>query len=72
MSHKVIRAKTGEDKSGKAFYSTIGRYMETSKGPMVKLDVVPLGWDGWGYVSDPLPPKDKAPAADTDFDDIPL
>lgn len=54
-NHKEIRAKTGEDQNGKAFYKTIGRYMETKKGPMIKLDTMPLAWDGWAYVSDPLP-----------------
>jgi hypothetical protein len=62
MSHKEIRAKTGEDKDGKPFYKTIGRYMETKKGPMIKLDVAPLGWDGWAYVSDPLPKDGQRPA----------
>jgi hypothetical protein len=69
VSHKVLRAQTGADKDGKKFYSNIGRYMETKAGPMIKLDVIPVGWDGWAYVSDPLPPKGQK--AD-DMDDIPL
>ena len=36
---KEVRAKTGEDKDGKAYYKTIGRVLETKAGPMLKLDM---------------------------------
>jgi hypothetical protein len=73
--HKVVRAKTGEDKSGKAFYSTIGRVIETSKGLMLKLDAVPVGWDGWAYINEPQDEQDKParkPEPRQDDDDIPF
>lgn len=66
---KEVRAKTGEDKDGKAFYKTIGRVMETKSGPMLKLDMVPLGWDGWAYLSDPKPKDGVAPKSGRDADD---
>lgn len=56
-----VRAKTGENSEGKAFYKTIGRVIETQKGQMLKLDVVPLGWDGWAYLNEPME-KGDAPA----------
>lgn len=58
--NKEVRAKTGEDKEGKAIYRTIGRVLDTKNGPMLKLDSIPLQWDGWAYISDPKP-KDGAP-----------
>lgn len=66
MSYKEVRAKTGEDRDGKAFYKTIGRVMETKAGPMLKLDLVPLGWDGWAYISDPKPRDDAKRNRDDD------
>lgn len=69
-NYKVLRAKTGADKDGKSFYSNIGRLIETSKGPSIKLDVIPVGWDGWAMVMDPLPPKEKM--ASDGGEDIPF
>lgn len=53
--YQEVRAKTGEDRDGKPFYKTIGRVMSTKNGPMLKLDMIPLQWDGWAYISDPKP-----------------
>lgn len=55
-----IRAKTGEGKDGKAFYSRIGVIMETQKGLMAKFETVPVGWDGWAYLSEPKPKESAA------------
>ena len=63
-NYKEVRAKTGEDRDGKPIWRTIGRVMETKNGPMLKLDTLPLQWDGWAYLSEPKP-KDEAPARDT-------
>jgi len=44
-------------------YTRIGSIIDTSNGPMLKLDCVPLkegGWDGWGYLNDPKP-RDEMP-----------
>jgi hypothetical protein len=42
-------------------YTKIGSIIETSKGPMIKIDTIPLkegGWDGWAYLNDPRPKDD--------------
>jgi hypothetical protein len=42
-------------------YTKIGSIIETSKGPMIKMDTIPLkegGWDGWAYLNDPRPKDD--------------
>lgn len=59
MSHLEVRAKTGEDKEGKAIYRTIGRVITTQKGQMLKLDSIPLLWDGWAYLNEPREPDQK-------------
>ena len=64
-NYKEVRAKTGEDRDGKAIYRTIGRVMETKNGPMLKLDTLPLQWDGWAYLSEPKPKDEAPPARDT-------
>jgi len=57
-NYQEVRAKTGEDKDGKPIYRTIGRVLTTKNGPMLKLDSVPLMWDGWAYISDPKPKEE--------------
>lgn len=57
--YQEVRAKTGEDRDGKAIYRTIGRVMSTKNGPMLKLDSIPLQWDGWAYISDPKPKEER-------------
>lgn len=50
--------KNGEQKNR---YSRIGSIIDTSKGPMLKIDSIPLkegGWDGWAYLNDPMPQDD--------------
>ena len=76
--------KNGEKKNR---YSTIGSIVETSNGPMLKIDTIPLvkgGWEGWAYMNDPKPrddggvpnphPQAKRPAANFDSmdDDFPF
>ena len=39
-------------------YQRIGSIIQTQRGEMLKLDVIPLregGWDGWAYLNDPKP-----------------
>jgi hypothetical protein len=45
--------KNGEEKTR---YQRIGSVIDTKKGPMLKLDQVPLvegGWEGWAYLFTP-------------------
>lgn len=67
----------GEEKSR---YVTIGAVIETSKGLSLKLESVPVGWDGWAGLYEPKA-KDGAPAQrqsgrrggdDRDEDSIPF
>lgn len=65
----------GEEKSR---YVTIGAVIETSKGLSLKLEAVPVGWDGWAGLYEPKA-KDGAPArgkpqqrGGDDFDDTPF
>lgn len=47
-----IKAKTGE-KDGKAFYSKIGVVLQGDKGFSMRLNMIPLGWDGFAILSEP-------------------
>ena len=57
---KVVRARCDVDKDGKGVFKDIGRIVDTKKGPMLKLDVIPVNWDGFAWVMDPLPKKESA------------
>lgn len=49
-----VRAKTDINKDGTALFSNIGRIMDTKSGLMLKLDVIPVEWTGFAYLSVPL------------------
>lgn len=66
---------TGKEKSR---YQTLGSVIETKNGLMLKLESVPVGWDGWAYLNDPKP-RDEQPRqqqrpaqaqSSNDFDDM--
>ena len=53
----TVKAGTYQkDGQEKVRYQRIGSVIETKKGPMLKLDQVPLvegGWEGWAYLFEP-------------------
>ena len=61
------------DKQGeKTYWRKIGVVLQGEKGFSLKLEAVPIGWDGWASLFEPKP-KDGKPAPKRDFDDdIPL
>jgi hypothetical protein len=61
--------KSGEEKTS---YQRIGSIIETKKGPMIKIDSIPVvdgGWSGWAYIFEPR--EQQAPKNDG-FDDAPF
>lgn len=63
----TVRAGTYQkDGQEKTRYQRIGSVIDTKKGPMLKLDQVPLvegGWEGWAYLFTPKEGDQKfAPA----------
>lgn len=54
---KYLSAKSGtyKDKSGaeKNSYVRVGVMMETRNGEMIKLEALPVNFDGWIYLKDP-------------------
>ena len=57
----IVSSYTDKDGNQKHKYLTIGSIIDTAKGPMIKLDALPLmkgSWDGWAYMSDPKPKDD--------------
>lgn len=56
--HKVVATAgsyTDKDGNEKKRYVDMGVVMETKNGPMLKLEAIPVGWDGWAYLNDPKP-----------------
>jgi hypothetical protein len=68
----TVRAGTYQkDGQEKVRYQRIGSVIETKKGPMLKLDSVPLvenGWTGWAYLFSPK--EDGNKVAKPEFDDV--
>jgi hypothetical protein len=69
----TVRSGTYQkDGQEKVRYQRIGSVIDTKKGPMLKLDQVPLvegGWEGWAYLFEPKT-DGKAPEKSTEFDDV--
>jgi len=64
-----VTAKNGTytDKQGaeKNRYIKMGVVMETKNGLAVKIEAIPVGWDGWAYLNEPREnPTDQQQGAD--------
>ena len=61
--------KSGEEKTS---YQRIGSIIETKKGPMIKIDSIPVidgGWSGWAYIFEP---REQQATKNDGFDDAPF
>jgi hypothetical protein len=52
----------GNDGKEKSRYLNIGAVIETRNGLSLKLEAVPVGWDGWAYLNEPQQREQRAPA----------
>ena len=70
-----VSAKTGEyqDKEGntKARYTQMGVVIEGPRGLSLKLESIPVNWDGWAYLNTPKPKADYT-AKTKNTDDVPF
>lgn len=51
-----VTAVTGtyeKDGETKKRYMNIGSVIETKNGLSLKLEAIPVGWDGWAYLNEP-------------------
>lgn len=70
----VVGTYTNAQGEKKSRYQRIGSIIETQRGEMLKLDVIPLkenGWDGWAYLNDPKP-KDGYKGLPKDEEEMPF
>ena len=74
----IVGQYTNKDGQTKNRYQRIGSIIQTHKGEMLKLDVIPLkdgGWDGWAFLNEPRAREDKYQGLPKDNDadsDIPF
>jgi hypothetical protein len=70
----TVRSGTYQkDGQEKVRYQRIGSVIDTKKGPMLKLDQVPLvegGWEGWAYLFEPKDDGKSVVKKSHDFDDV--
>jgi len=68
----IVGSYTNADGQQKNRYQRIGSIIQTNKGEMLKLDVIPLkdgGWDGWAFLNEPRPREDKYQGLPKENDD---
>jgi len=57
-----VAAVVGQDKNGKSISRKIGAIISTKNGGfMLKIESIPVGWDGWAYLNEPQ--QKQQPAA---------
>ena len=52
---------TNRDGQEKSRYLKIGVVIQTKNGPMLKLEAVPVGWDGFAYLNEPKEREEAPP-----------
>jgi len=88
MAHKrkyevvaVTGKYAGADGAEKNRYHQMGVVLENERGSLsIKLESIPVGWDGWAYLNDPKPREDgqtprnapRKPAQAPDDSDVPF
>jgi hypothetical protein len=71
----VVGTYTNAQGQQKNRYQRIGSIIQTQRGEMLKLDVIPLregGWDGWAYLNDPKPKEQFQGLPKDEDSDIPF
>ena len=71
----VVSTYTNAQGQQKNRYQRIGSIIQTQRGEMLKLDVIPLkegGWDGWAYLNDPKPKEQYQGLPKDDDSDVPF
>lgn len=71
----VVGTYTNAQGQQKNRYQRIGSIIQTQRGEMLKLDVIPLkegGWDGWAYLNDPKPKEQYQGLPKDDDSDVPF
>ena len=57
MAHKEVTAIMGEYVNAqgetKKKYQKIGAIIDSKHGPMLKLDFIPLEWNGYAFINEP-------------------
>lgn len=62
--------KNGQEKNQ---YLNIGKVIETKTGSqMIKIDSIPVGFDGWAYLNDPRPRDDNKGNSATQNEEPPM
>jgi len=68
----IVGSYINADGQQKNRYQRIGSIIQTQKGEMLKLDVIPLkdgGWDGWAFLNEPRAREDKYQGLPKENDD---
>ena len=63
VRYEVVVKREGKD--GKVFWNKIGVVLQTDKGFSLKLESLPVGWDGWASLFEPKA-KNDAPQQKTE------
>lgn len=70
----VTGAYTDREGNEKKRYTRMGAILETkNKGFCLKIEAIPVGWDGWAYLNDPQEkPAPRSTKDDRDDPEIPF
>lgn len=58
-----------DERSDKPRYQNIGAVFETSKGLAIKIEAIPVGWNGWANLYEPKPREQRPAQQQPELDD---
>ena len=64
--YDVCYAQKDSKDQSKVYWKQIGVVLQTDKGFSMKLESVPVGWDGWAVLFEPKPKDASAKPAKAD------
>lgn len=70
----VVNAGSYTDSYGgeKTRWVKIGTGLESEKGKSIKIDAIPLNWDGWASLMESKPKQELTKPTSIDLDEIPF
>lgn len=59
----IVGKYTDKNGAEKNRYVNMGAVIEGKRGDMLKIESIPVGWDGWAYLNEPKERDAPRPAA---------
>ena len=70
MARKRYDVCVAEKTGDKTYWRKVGVVLQSDKGFSLKMEAIPIAWDGWAQLFEPKAPDEKRPAQTSRQDDF--